>query len=129
MVTWTGPIKRAGKLKQKKYSEIVRFDLTSFYLKIRLNEIEWKHPIKGIATVYPISTNNPLIIECQVRNRLEKRMEISLSDMQTNSPSTDKLTDVRPVTPTNEVPKIHEDSLSSDSKSYLFPAVETTQKK
>jgi hypothetical protein len=92
-----------------------------------VNEIEWKYPIKGVATVYPISINNPLVIECMVRNRLEKRMEISLSDVTSNSASNDKLTEVRSVTPTNEVPKIPDDSLSSDS-GFIFDSNTYQQK-
>lgn len=56
--------------------------------------------------MYPIKNKTPLTLECMVRNRIEKRMEIFLSDADTLTSNSDCATKVRSVTPQEAKPKI-----------------------
>lgn len=54
--------------------------LISFFIQSdSVIELKWIYPLVGVATVHPLSPKNPLVIESMIRNRLEKRIELSLT--------------------------------------------------
>ena len=69
--------------------------------------------------MYPTKNKSPLILECMVRNRIEKRMEIFLSDIDTTTSNTDRATKVRSVTPQESKPKIPDGVIVGEGKIWI----------
>jgi hypothetical protein len=86
-----------------------------FFCREKLSEIKWIYPIRGVAAIYPIKNKSPLLLECMVRSRLEKRLEIFLSDIDSSS-NIDRATKVRSVTPQDARPRVPDGAIVGDGK-------------
>ncbi len=53
----------------------------------KVNELKWVYPIQAVAVINPISKSAPFLLECAVRKRLEKRLEVTLTGMRSDSVS------------------------------------------
>jgi hypothetical protein len=70
--------------------------------KAKVEKLQWIYPIKAFGVINAISKSTPFVLECMVRKRLEKRMEVFLSGVTTINSSLDKSPlKVRSVTPQN----------------------------
>lgn len=76
-----------------------------------MGELQWIYPIKGVAALYPIKNKTPLSLECMVKNRLEKRMEILLSDVDSETVDGEKPNIIRSITPQESRPHIPDGAL------------------
>ena len=76
--------------------------------------MKWIYPIRGVAAIYPIKNKSPLTLECMVRDRIEKRMEIFLSDIDTSTSNNERATRVRSVTPHESKPKVPDGAIVAD---------------
>ncbi len=47
----------------------------------RSEELRWVYPIQAVTVINAVSKSAPFVLECGVRKRLEKRMEVTLSGM------------------------------------------------
>lgn len=67
----------------------------------KLDRLQWIYPIKAFSVINAINKSTPFQIECSVRKRLEKRMEIVLSNVSSYYTSSDRRSPlrVRSVTP------------------------------
>ena len=72
------------------------------------SEIKWVYPVRG----YPEHTENkdvmPAVISCQARERVEERLEVSLSGVAPSAGGPKRGMKTRAVTPQNEPPRIPE---------------------
>ena len=69
---------------------------------MKIEKLKWIYPIKAFAVINAISKASPFILECMVRKRLEKRMEVIISDVSSYSSGMDKsAVKLRSITPQN----------------------------
>jgi hypothetical protein len=70
--------------------------------KSLIKNLKWNYPIKAVSVVNAISKTEPFLLECTVRKRLEKRMEIVLTGVTTYSSGIDRAIKIRSVTPNTQ---------------------------
>ncbi|CAH1800026.1 unnamed protein product [Owenia fusiformis] len=73
-----------------------------------LHEIRWLYPINGIPEVEAVKDNQGAIIECQARERVEERLEVTLSGVAPSSSGPQKAIRARAVTPKDTRPSVPE---------------------
>ena len=89
----------------------------------KLDKLRWVYPIRAYSVINAISKANPFVLECLVRKRLEKRMEVVLANVSSYYTSGNRaVLKVRSVTPLNGVANAASpDSNSSKAKSEEEP--------
>jgi hypothetical protein len=115
----------------RKYIRFFKVIIFFFYFhqSESVTELQWIYPLVGVATVHPISSKNPLIIESMIRNRLEKRLELSLTTFESGDRNL-----IRSITPYSSQKTIQSNLTSSDyqqlsySVKYLNSAFEEAAK-
>ncbi|XP_052240686.1 cilia- and flagella-associated protein 47-like isoform X3 [Dreissena polymorpha] len=71
-----------------------------------IREVRWVFPIQGIPESQPIKESYGAVIECQARDRLEERLEVTLAGVAPVTSRPMKSIYARSVTPKNESPKL-----------------------
>lgn len=64
-----------------------------------LREIRWLYPIQGIPESKPIKDSQGAVVECKARDRLEERLEVTLSGVAPASSGPHKSVFTRSITP------------------------------
>lgn len=84
-----------------------------------LDELKWVYPIHAVTVVNAVSKATPFVLECIVRNRLEKRMEVILTGAN-HLPDNNKVLKIRPATPktATPIPEVTADSGFTHSIQY-----------
>ena len=68
--------------------------------------MRWVYPVKAVTVINAFSRSTPFVLECMVRKRLEKKMEIVLSGVTTFASGQDRASlRVRSVTPFEDASK------------------------
>ena len=63
-------------------------------------ELRWIYPIKAFTVINAVNKTIPFILECMVRKRLEKRLEVTLNNVTSYSSDQDQVAlKLRPITP------------------------------
>lgn len=77
------------------------------------------YPIYAVTVVNAVNKATPFILECVVRNRLEKRMEVTLTGAN-HLFDNNKVLKIRPITPrtTTPIPEVSSDSGFTHSIQY-----------
>ncbi|XP_052808119.1 cilia- and flagella-associated protein 47-like isoform X2 [Mya arenaria] len=71
-----------------------------------IREVRWVFPIQGIPESRPIKESYGAMIECQARDRLEERLEVTLAGVAPVTSGPMKSIYTRSITPKNESPKL-----------------------
>ncbi|KAL4233464.1 hypothetical protein ACF0H5_008145 [Mactra antiquata] len=71
-----------------------------------VSEIRWVFPIQGIPESRPIKETYGAVIECQARDRLEERLEVTLAGVAPVTSGPQRSIYMRSITPKNESPKV-----------------------
>lgn len=70
-----------------------------------LSEIRWLFPIHGIPECKPVKDSQAAIFDCQARERIEQRLEVTLSGVAPNTSGSQKGMRIRSKTPLTEEPR------------------------
>lgn len=68
-------------------------------------EIKWLYPIQGITEAID-PTAKSAVLECQARNRVEERLEVTLTGVAPSSSGQTRTIKARAVTPNNTDPAV-----------------------
>lgn len=85
-----------------------------------LTEIRWLYPIQGIPESKPVEKSHGVNIECKARDRVEERLEVTLSGVAPSSSGPQKSIFTRSITPKNQSPKIPDGIVVGESKLFSF---------
>jgi hypothetical protein len=55
-----------------------------------MEKLKWVYPIKAFSVINAINKSNPFVLECPVRKRLEKRIEVILTNVSSFYSSNDR---------------------------------------
>jgi hypothetical protein len=72
------------------------------------SEIKWVYPIRGYPEHSQTKDVTPALIFCQARDRVEERLEVTLSGVAPSAGGPKRGIKTRAVTPQNEPPRIPE---------------------
>lgn len=81
-----------------------------------IREVRWVFPIQGIPESQPIKESYGAVIECQARDRLEERLEVTLAGVAPVTSRPMKSIYARSVTPKNESPKLPDGIVVGESR-------------
>ncbi len=56
----------------------------------KIEKLKWEYPIKAYSVINAISKSSPFVLECPVRKRLEKRIEVILTNVSSFYSSNDR---------------------------------------
>ncbi|KAK3096977.1 hypothetical protein FSP39_005325 [Pinctada imbricata] len=71
-----------------------------------LSEIRWVYPVHGIPESKPLKDSQGAVIDCKARDRVEERLEVTLSGVAPASSGPQKTVLTRSITPKDRSPKI-----------------------
>lgn len=84
-----------------------------------MEKLTWLYPIKAFTVINAINKATPFVLECMVRKRLEKRMEVVLNNVTTYASGRDRSAlKLRSITPASS------SSTNSAPRDYLVPTTE-----
>lgn len=96
--------------------------------KRKIEKLKWIYPIKGCSVINAINKTTPFILECLVRKRLEKRMEVVLSGLSKHSAHLDRVgINLRSITPQKSSLLKHQYSAIGSYLSEETPLTEIVQ--
>ena len=81
-----------------------------------LTEIRWLYPIQGIPESKPIKDSLGAVVECKARDRLEERLEVTLSGVAPASSGPHKSVLTRSITPKGSSTNISDGIVVGESK-------------
>jgi hypothetical protein len=77
-------------------------NIFKFNFSKRLERLKWVYPIKAFSVINASNKSNPFVLECPVRKRLEKRIEVILTSASSFYTSDDRAAlKLRSVTPSS----------------------------
>ena len=79
-------------------------------------EIRWYYPVRGYPELTASKDSPPAIIECRARDRVEERLEVTLSGVAPSSSGPKRGIKARAITPSNEKPKTPEGVVVGESE-------------
>ena len=85
-----------------------------------LTEIRWLYPIQGIPESKPIKDSLGAVVECKARDRLEERLEVTLSGVAPASSGPHKSVLTRSITPKGSSTNISDGIVVGESNSDFF---------
>ena len=85
-----------------------------------LREIKWTYPIHGYPELNQAQDSPPALVQCQARERVEERLEVTLSGVAPSSGGPKRGVKARAVTPTDESPRLPDGVVVGESESCLY---------
>ena len=104
------------------FSENMIFSFVTFRYQLSvtgsegLTEIRWLYPIQGIPESKPIKDSLGAVVECKARDRLEERLEVTLSGVAPASSGPHKSVLTRSITPKGSSTNISDGIVVGESK-------------
>lgn len=85
-----------------------------------IREIRWLYPIQGIPESKPIKDSQGAVVECKARDRLEERLEVTLSGVAPSSSGPHKSVLTRSITPKGSSTNISDGIVVGESKRHCL---------
>lgn len=85
-----------------------------------IKEIRWLYPIQGIPESKPIKDSQGAVVECKARDRLEERLEVTLSGVAPSSSGPHKSVLTRSITPKGSSTNISDGIVVGESKRHCL---------
>ena len=105
------------------FKYIYFFKLKNHSYRQNVERLQWIYPIKGFSVVNAIKKSTPFILECMVRKRLEKRMEVILSGVTTYASGIDRAAmRLRSITPKQWMLTTNSSQLTKSTTALTFTA-------